>query len=508
MFKNNVIANFLGKVWPSLLGLILVPIYLHYLGIEAYGLVGFFVALQGLIGFLDMGLSTASVREVARERSLGESVVRLPDLLRTFEVVYWGVAALIGVGFLLSSDWLATEWIVSQSLPTDLIRLAAIIFGVTLALRWPVALYSGVLRGLEKQVLLNVVAAILATLRNVGAALMVVFVSRSILLFLLWQLGAALVEIIVMFLLAWRLLPRQSGRAPAFHFEILKRVGRFGVSLTIISILASIFKQFDRVAITRLLSLEAVGYYVAAYTIYELLSYFVTPVVDAAFPRFSSLLSQGNTESLADMYHNTAQIVSFFVAPATAFVSLFSYDILLIWTRSPEVAQNAHQTLSILALAYGFNAMMHIPVMLQYAAGMTSIAMGVNVLGSLFLLPFMYLVIERFGIAGAGITWLIFNLLYYLIAPHVMHRRILPGHQTKWIFKDTLSFLLLAWALMGGAYVLGLNFGYRILVLLGVLMSFLIYAILCLWNYPVIRSLLPRTAERWFLSLNKRESVS
>jgi len=491
MFKRNVLANFFGKVWPSLLGLVLVPIYLRYLGIEAYGLIGFFVALQGLITFLDLGLSTASNREVARSSGDPDSSGDLGDLVRTFQVVYWGVAALIGTGFLLASNWLATEWIASQGIPAHVIRLAAIIFGITLALRWPVALYSGVLRGLERQVLLNLVSSVITTVRNVGAALMIVFVSQSILLFLLWQLGAALVEVLVMYLLTWRSLPRQPGRAPAFHFSIIQRVGRFGVSLTIISILASIFKQFDRVAITKLLSLEAVGYYVAAYTVYELLSYFVAPVVDAAFPRFSSLLSQGNMDALADMYHNTAQIISFLIAPATTFVFLFSYDILLIWTRSPDVAQNAHLTLSILALAYGFNAMMHIPIMLQYAVGMTSIAMGVNVIGSIFLLPMMYVVIDRIGIPGAGITWLIFNLLYYLIAPHIMHRRILPGQKARWIFRDTLSFLVLAWVLMGGAYAIASLFSNQLIVLGAVCIAGIIYLLACLLYYPSVQSVIP-----------------
>lgn len=498
MLRSNIIANFLGKVWPSLLGLILVPVYLRYLGIEAYGLIGFFVALQGLIGFLDFGLSTASNREVARIKISSDENSGIRDLVRTFEIVYWGVALLILAVFILASGWLAENWIVSEAIPTDVIRSAAVIFGVTLALRWPVALYSGVLRGLERQVLLNLLTGIVTTLRNVGAAILVAFVSQSILAFLLWQLGATLVEIVVMVVVTWKILPARSGRKAEFHFEFIRKVGRFGLALTVISILASVFKQFDRIAITRLVSLEAVGYYVAAYTVYELLSYFVSPVVDAAFPRFSALLSQGDTETLAKMYHQTAQVVSFLIAPAAVFVSLFAYDILLVWTRSLEVAEQAHLTLSVLALAYTFNAMMHIPIMLQYAAGDTSIAMGVNVFGSMFLLPLMYLVVNQYGIAGAGFTWLAFNLLYYLITPHFMHRRLLPGHKGTWIVKDTLAFILLAWVLMGGAYIGASPMASQLVAFSFVCLAGLIYLLVGFWVYPSLHFILPgRLRMRW-----------
>lgn len=500
MLRSNIVANFLGKVWPSVLGLILVPIYLKYMGIEAYGLIGFFVALQGLIGFLDFGLSTASNREVARLQNLPNKGSGILDLVRTFEVVYWGVALLIFSVFIAASGWLAEKWIVSETIPTDVIRSAAVIFGVTLALRWPVALYSGVLRGLERQVLLNLLTGVVTTLRNVGAAILVAFASNSILAFLLWQLGAALIEVLVMVIVTWKILPARPNRKAEFHFEFIRKVGRFGLALTIISILASALKQFDRIAITRLLSLEAVGYYVAAYTVYELLSYFVSPVVDAAFPRFSALLSQGDIEALEKMYHQTAQIVSFLIAPATVIVALFAYDILLLWTRSLEVAQQAHLTLSVLALAYTFNAMMHIPIMLQYAAGDTSIAIGVNVIGSTFLLPLMYLMVNQYGIAGAGFAWLAFNLLYYLITPHFMHRRLLPGHKWGWIFKDTLAFILLAWTLMGGAYALASPMVNRLAVFVLVGVAGLIYSIVGFWTYPFLRLMIPANSLRRFVT--------
>ena len=44
--KRNVIANYLGQGWKALMELAFIPIYIKYLGIEAYGVIGIFALLQ------------------------------------------------------------------------------------------------------------------------------------------------------------------------------------------------------------------------------------------------------------------------------------------------------------------------------------------------------------------------------------------------------------------------------------------------------------------------------
>jgi O-antigen/teichoic acid export membrane protein len=46
MLKRNLIANYLGQGWTALVGLAFIPLYIKYLGIEAYGLIGLFGVIQ------------------------------------------------------------------------------------------------------------------------------------------------------------------------------------------------------------------------------------------------------------------------------------------------------------------------------------------------------------------------------------------------------------------------------------------------------------------------------
>lgn len=502
MLRSNIIANFLGKVWPSLLGILLVPVYLQFLGVEAYGLIGFFTTLQALISFLDLGLSTTTNREVSMGFSLQEDRSRVRDLIRTLEFIYALVALIIGLGFYLASNWLAVDWINSSDLSAETVRFATIIFGISLALRWPTALYAGVLQGSERQVLYNALYIIIFTLRSAGAAFVVVFVSHTIYAFLIWQLGIALLELLVMALAAWKVLGYGSGQ-PRLDFSRLGGIWKFSIGVSAISLLAAFIKQLDRILISRLLLLEQVGYYTAASAVYSAVSLLTVPFTSAVFPQFTALIAERNNTALASMYHKTSQYISFVVAPVSAILMFFSRDILLVWTRSEDVALHVAPTLSVLAVAALFNSMMQLPFMLQLAAGITWISLWNNAVNLIVLAPIMYFLISQYGVAGAGISWALFNLLYYLIVPHVMHRYILPGEKTSWFLMDTLSLMFLGTLPYGLIHLVGYENQWKLFF--EIILGSLFYIIIVLMFYPTIRLALMDMALNNPLTLRVRQ---
>jgi O-antigen/teichoic acid export membrane protein len=79
--KLNIIANFIGRGWIAIMGLAFVPLYIKFMGIEAYGLVGFSATIQALSSLLDMGLSTTLNRELARLSAHEEKAQESRDLV-------------------------------------------------------------------------------------------------------------------------------------------------------------------------------------------------------------------------------------------------------------------------------------------------------------------------------------------------------------------------------------------------------------------------------------------
>ena len=92
--KRNILANLAGGAAVAALTLIITPLQVHILGVEAYGIVGFIATLQTLFSVLDFGLSSTLTRELAGDTSRNKSASA--PLLRTASTVYWCLALVIG----------------------------------------------------------------------------------------------------------------------------------------------------------------------------------------------------------------------------------------------------------------------------------------------------------------------------------------------------------------------------------------------------------------------------
>jgi O-antigen/teichoic acid export membrane protein len=162
--KKNIIANFIGRFWTSLIGIIFVPVYIHFLGIEAYGLLGVFAAFQVVLGLLDMGLTTTLNRELAKFSAVKGHHQYMNNLVFTMEVFYLSISLLIGLVLTLASWFFAAHWVKTDKMAPDTLILAFILMAINFAVQFPGSLYQGGLMGLQKQVSLNVVTVGVATL--------------------------------------------------------------------------------------------------------------------------------------------------------------------------------------------------------------------------------------------------------------------------------------------------------------------------------------------------------
>ncbi|OAD21865.1 polysaccharide biosynthesis protein, partial [Candidatus Thiomargarita nelsonii] len=164
--KLNIIANFTGKAWTALMSLAFIPLYIKFLGIEAYGLIGFFATLQALFGLLDLGLSSTLNRELARYSAQQGQEQKMRDLVRTLETIYWGMAILISVTVISIAPFIAEYWIKAENLSVETVQQSVVLLSIAIAFQWPLSFYSGGLMGLQRQALYNVLNSGLATLRG------------------------------------------------------------------------------------------------------------------------------------------------------------------------------------------------------------------------------------------------------------------------------------------------------------------------------------------------------
>lgn len=434
--KINAVANFAGSGWTAFLSIIFVRYYLDYIGVEGYGLIGVFTSIQAFIYLLDFGLSPTVNRELARLTTLEGKAQEMRDLKRTLEIPNWISAVFIALLLSALAPLLARYWIQPKDLSIETVMQALIIMSVNVAIMFSANFYTGGLMGLQKQLLLSLINIVCGTLRSAGALAMLVFVSPTIQAFLLWQGAVALLQVVLIAVTLKNSLPDapEKGR---FQKDVLQKVWRFAAGMTGITVAALILTQTDKVILMRMLNLETFGYYTLAITVSGMASgIIVSSINHAAFPQFSRLVSLGDEAALREFYHRSCQIMSVFLIPTMIVLALFSYDILLIWLKKPEIAANTYPLLSLAAVGNGLNGLMWLPNTLQLAHGWTKLSFYLNLGSIIFLIPLMVFGVYHYGAIGGAAAWVILNVSYFFTLIQIMHRRILKGEQWRWYFED------------------------------------------------------------------------
>ena len=435
--KKNVIANYLGQGWTALMNIAFVPLYIKYLGMEAYGLIGFFSILQAWLALLDMGMTPTLSREMARYTAGAHTVQSIRDLLRSLEVICFAIALLIGIVIFVCASWFSINWLKVEKLPLDEVAQAITVIGCVVSLRFIESLYRGAIIGLQKQVMFNVLNALLATLRGIGVLGVLAWVSPTIEAFFMWQGIISVVVVAIFASVVHRNLPLPE-RTPRFSCNALKEVWQFARGMMAITFLSLLLMQTDKILLSRLLSLESFGYYTLAASVCGVLYLLVAPIAQSYSPRFTELVARGDTLTLTVTYHQSAQLVTVLVVPAALVLMFFGENLPVAWTGSEQLATAASPRVSLLAAGWMCNALMNPPYMLQIAYGWTSFSVWMNGVAVVLLVPIIFYITPLYGAVGAASVWMVLNASYVLVAIHFMHRRLLKEEKWRWYIQDIL----------------------------------------------------------------------
>ena len=206
--KLNVLASYASQIYLVIISIAILPIYMKYMGAEAYGLVGFFAMLQGLFNLLDFGLTPTISRQTTQYNAGVETALGFRQLFRALSIIF-SLIALIGGGILFYfNEYIASNWLKLEKLNILDVLFCLKIMAICVALRWITGLYRGVITGFERIVWLSLVNIVIATLRFPGVLLYMYFFGFSIRNFFIFQIIVAFIEFLFLAVYAFILLPK------------------------------------------------------------------------------------------------------------------------------------------------------------------------------------------------------------------------------------------------------------------------------------------------------------
>ncbi|NDP61895.1 oligosaccharide flippase family protein [Polaromonas sp.] len=454
--KKNVLANYASQIYVTLIGIVMVPLYVKYMGAEAYGLVGFFAMLQAWFQLLDMGLTPTMARETARFNGGASDALSLRRLLRALEGIFIGIAVLGGAAMMSGSGAIATGWLKVQQLPLAEVQHAIMLMAVIIALRWVCGLYRGAINGFERLVWLSGFNITIATARFVLVIPLFMYIGTSPTEFFSYQLVLAVVELVVLVTKTYRLLPKtNAGQRTPWQWAPLRGVLKFSLTIAFTSSVWVLVTQTDKLVLSKLLPLADYAYFTLAVLVASGVMIISGPISGALLPRLTRLAAVGDEAGLIRLYRNATQLVGVIAIPAALVLAFFAEQVLWAWTGDAAIARSAAPVLTLYALGNGILALGAFPYYLQFAKGDLKLHLIGNALFVLLLIPSLVWATWQYGVIGAGYAWLGANSVYFLIWVPKVHRRFVKGLHTQWLLRDlgTTVFLTVAAAALAHGLV-------------------------------------------------------
>lgn len=432
----NILAGLISQIYLIIANILVVPIYIKYLGAESYGLVAFFVVLQGVFLLLDMGLTPTLSRQATLFHSGALNALHFIQIFRFVRLFFYLLGFLALAILFLLSEKIVYQWINIEVLDLEMVHQCFYMMIVCVFLRWIVGLYRGILTGFECVAWLSVINIIMATLKFLGVLLYMYFLGFNVFNFFIFQLVVGILEYLIFYIKTRQLLPKNHEYIP-LNFSVIKPLLPFVLSIGFSSFVWIVVTQLDKVILSGILTLSEYAYFNVAVLVAGAIIQVNAPISNAIMPRMAFLYSENNVEKMRQVYLNATQIVTVLIVTTGLFLVFFAEPILYVWSNDSTISKKSSEILQLYALGNVFLVLSAFPYYLQYAKGDMKYHLWGNILSLSILLPAIIYAAYQYGVVGAGIVWLVTHLLFLCFWVSFVHKKIEPNINMAW-FKSFL----------------------------------------------------------------------
>lgn len=433
--NRNIAANYASRLWAGISTFIFVPAYLRILGPEPFGLVTFSAAILGIVFVLDMGMSNAFAREVSRQTDTHT----LADLLRSLEWIYLAIIVVVLVAAILFSGTIAEHWLNADRLAPERVRLSVALMLLSAILQVMMALYIGGLLGSNRHVTAAAYQIGFGLARS-GIVLIPLYFFPVVELVFAWQLAASIICLLMLRRTIWRMIDPP---APArFSQSALQGVRGFAGGMFGIALIAAINTQSDKIVVSKLFSLEQLGFYSIASLIGQIPSMLALPLAVTVLPRLTGHVARHERQELVTLYMRYSLMIGVTSLTAAIGVIVGAPQILELVQGSAPVPEQVLVT-RILAAGGALLAMQYMPYHLAVACGHTRTNLALGAVAAITLPVAMFVGASHMGMLGAAIPWLAMNAIAALYLAWRITPRFLGPHLIEWTWKANLLPLLI-----------------------------------------------------------------
>lgn len=344
----NAISSYAAMGTRLVVMLFLTPYLIRTLGKESYGIWVLVVSVVGYAGILDLGVSRALQRYVARHAGQGDSDA-VNRTLGTAMLFYGVVGALAGCVLGVSGGMFA-EWL---NVPIDQ-------RGVFRGVMWAAGLNCmlGMIAGVVKQALTareafvraNLVVIVSQLALAIGTVL-AVELNEGLQGVAIALVVSTCVALAMFYVLTRTRFPQTDMSPFQFQWSVLRPMLGFGFFAVIWVVADQLRFRVSPLIIGHYVSVEAITVFVVGAMIVNQIGQLFVAGCDVLGPRFASLDGQGHAGEFSALFLRASGIAAFVAAVAFGLAILLGELILQLWIGG-DMTESYHVML-MLACGYG-----------------------------------------------------------------------------------------------------------------------------------------------------------
>jgi O-antigen/teichoic acid export membrane protein len=335
MLKANIFAGYISQLYVMVVSILCIPIYIQYLGVASYGLVGFFAAIQGWFSLVDMGLMPAIARESSKYQAGAISALDFRRIYRILTAIFVLIAVFVGAVLWFQANNIVENWLKIDGIEVWQVKYSVQAMSICIALRWFGGLYKGVLTGAEKLVSLGIFNIGIGTVRYFGVISAMFVYGATPTVFFTYQLIIAGLEVVGLFLLNQKFVPAiNGGEIIGWSLKPISNIFKFSATISFATFIWVANTQSDRLVLSGVLSLVNYGYFTSAVLIASGINLLTAPISTSLMPSLTRLHAQNNINQYISLYRAATQWVVIIAGSAAAVLVFLGHQIIYAWSGS------------------------------------------------------------------------------------------------------------------------------------------------------------------------------
>lgn len=392
------------------LNILLIPILIYSLGIELYGLYVLLIGLVELLLIMDLGFTSAIIKELGACQTQNRSE-KAQELLKLGHYLYASLSALILVIGLILMPWFTQAFHLSATLAeTTRIVLPLIL------LEGALGLYTCYYRSILLAHCLHQWANISDTLFNIlsnSIGLFLLLAGYGLPALLISRLCAALLRTILLIVQALKVEPHALAPQAPFRLKTMMEIVRLSVHATMVNLSVIISHKIDNFVIAAFLSLRMVGVFEIVFRFLGIALQVTSKIAEVVLPMFSRVIAMAQQDKARYLFLRMSCLNNLVVSLLLLLIVSFYPQLFQLFSAG-QIPIGPTIPILMIAIPCVWSGALQMPAgYYLFASGRQSYLSQSSLIAALCNLALSLMLIKPFGLVGVAVGTLIPQLIQH-----------------------------------------------------------------------------------------------